>query len=122
MILSKNYRQILKPLANVSPMMVFIFGIALLSTACNLEPYRPDDANYVAGDGNRRVCRSEAATGTRLSSRICKTAEEWEAIDEAEARSGSEYMRKTDDRSTVTSGTQPGGDAYAGQGTTAVSQ
>jgi len=31
------------------------------------------------GDPNRRVCRTQGATGTRLAtSKICKTAREWE--------------------------------------------
>jgi len=30
------------------------------------------------GDGSRRVCRTIRATGTRLSNRVCRTAQEWE--------------------------------------------
>lgn len=40
---------------------------------------RRNERNTATGDLNRRVCRSQGATGSRLAgAKICKTAREWE--------------------------------------------
>ena len=35
-------------------------------------------AEQIEGDPDRMVCKREKETGSRLSSRVCKTAREWE--------------------------------------------
>jgi len=118
------------PITSLRPLLVCILGLALLTVACETAPTRQssssDTANLsgekVATVKEKLVCRREERTGSHFKTSICKYQREWDAIDEVELRSSAEYMRKTDDRSAVTSGTGPGGDAYSGQGMTPTSQ
>ena len=122
--IGKIYRPLTRPL------LAGVLGMALLTVACETTPARQssssDAANLsgekVASTQAKLVCRSEERTGSHFKTRICKYEREWEAIDEAELRTSAEYIRKSDDRATVTSGTGPGGDAYSGGGMTPNSQ
>ena len=39
---------------------------------------RVDGSQQIAGDPDSIICRREKETGTRMSTRVCKTAREWE--------------------------------------------
>lgn len=115
-----------KSMVILRPKLLCVLGMTLLAVACETAPTRQSSSNLagenVAGNKPKLVCREEERTGSHFKNRICKYQAEWDAIDEAELKSSSEYMRKTDDRSAVTSGTPAGGDAYSGGGTTPNSQ
>lgn len=51
-------------------------AIAIQSGARTQQPAEGSSAS--AGDPNRRICVSEAITGSRMARRVCRTAREWE--------------------------------------------
>lgn len=62
-----------------------IFGLMLalaMSAGCASSPDTASERNGAStameGDPDRMVCRREKETGSRLASRTCKTAAEWE--------------------------------------------
>ena len=41
-------------------------------------PTRVDGSQQIAGDPNAIICKREQETGSRMTTRVCKTAREWE--------------------------------------------
>jgi len=57
--------------------------LALMAGCASSPDTPPATAGYasteqIEGDPNRMVCKSQQETGSRLSTRVCKTAAEWE--------------------------------------------
>ncbi len=59
-------------------MLKVVAGLALIGTA--IAPLSAQDAPAEPVK-SKKVCRSSADTGSRLSKRTCKTKEEWAAVD-----------------------------------------
>jgi hypothetical protein len=58
-----------------------IFGVMLvlaIVAGCASSPDTASASNAIEGDPDRIVCRRIKETGSRLASRKCKTAAEWE--------------------------------------------
>ena len=78
--------------ANGTPVFVALFVLALVA-GCESTPDAPPapggyaSVEQIEGDPDRMVCERRKETGSRLSSRVCKTAREWEQqrIDNQEA-------------------------------------
>ena len=70
--------------ANSIPTTVAAVLSIVFVAGCASTPDEPTaSAGYasveqIEGDPNRMVCRRQKETGSRLSSRVCKTAREWE--------------------------------------------
>lgn len=72
---------------------IAVLSITVLVAACASTSDTSDAATGYAsveqleGDPDRMVCKRQKETGSRLSSRVCKTAREWEQerIDNQEA-------------------------------------
>ena len=60
--------------AGVLLTIVLIAGCASPESAST----RVDGSEQIAGDPNAIICRREQETGSRMSTRVCKTAREWE--------------------------------------------
>ena len=85
--------------------MAALLSLGLIAGCASSPDAQPATAGYastaqIEGDPDRMVCKRQKETGSRLSSRVCKTAREWEQerLDNQEAirnatRSG---MRPTD--------------------------
>lgn len=63
---------------------------ALLAVAVAGTPVVP----VVKKANDRLVCKSEARTGTRFTTRICKTKDEWEAISEQNIRDAHDMINR----------------------------
>ncbi len=65
---------------------LLILAVAMLPVAASAEDKpKPDD---------RMICKREKKTGTRFTTKICKTAAQWEAISEAAYRATGEMMNR----------------------------
>ena len=64
------------PIKKISGMTT-VLSIMGLVAGCAGTP-DADSAANMADDPDRMVCKREKETGSRLSSRVCKTAGEWE--------------------------------------------
>lgn len=74
--------------------MIFSRGVALVVTAlCLASPLAAKDKKPV--DPNKRVCRSEVPTGSRMSKSICHTAAEWAQIDADNAATAQTMQDRT---------------------------
>ena len=69
---------------------LMIAGMAALAAGCSttdVETEASDDANYVADaavekSDQQYICKRAQPTGSRISERICLTAEEWDKVEE----------------------------------------
>lgn len=69
-----------------------------LAAAVVLPPIAVAAAEEPAREKERRICRREPTTGTRMASpRVCMTKREWEAVDER----AKDDMRSMQNRQTV---------------------
>ena len=69
-----------------------ILAIAAVASACSTTGARsaaeggaPEESNYVARaepEEEKMICRREQPTGSRISERICLTAEDWDKIEQ----------------------------------------
>ena len=59
-----------------STLMAFVLlaGCASSESSSN----RVDGSQQIAGDPNAIICKRQQETGSRMSTRVCKTAAEWE--------------------------------------------
>ncbi|QDX27245.1 hypothetical protein FPZ54_15360 [Sphingomonas suaedae] len=72
----------------------FGFAIALASAAPS-----GDDNVVAAPVKEKKICKAEAATGTRLARRkICRTAAEWDAIQKQAVQDAREIQDNTQNR------------------------
>lgn len=69
----------------MNPLRQGVFTLAALlgafaaaGCASSSEAQRFDGSAQIAGDPDAIICRREKETGSRLSTRVCKTAREWE--------------------------------------------
>lgn len=98
--------------ANSIPVFAALLSLAL-AAGCGSTPDAPPapggyaSVEQIEGDPDRMVCERRKETGSRLSSRVCKTAREWEQerIDNQEAI-----------RNATRSGVRPGDMPSAGGG------
>lgn len=63
--------------------VVAVFCLAISAGCASGPDAEPAPGGYasveqIEGDPNRMVCQRQKETGSRLSSRVCKTAAEWE--------------------------------------------
>lgn len=68
---------------NISGFVVALFCLAIAAGCASGLDAESAPAGYasveqIEGDPDRMVCRRQKETGSRLSSRVCKTAAEWE--------------------------------------------
>lgn len=85
----------------IRPMLVF--GLAVFATACASESVKPTSVASTApaaADG-AVFCREVEVTGTRFRRRVCRTQEEWSALDEEQRAAGQAFTRDTQGNSTV---------------------
>ena len=70
-----------------------ILAVAAIASGCSTTPESPsagngasEEANYLAKadteDKETLICRRERPTGSRISEKICLTAEDWEKIEQ----------------------------------------
>ena len=51
---------------------------AVLAGCASSDSGRLDGSEQIAGDPNAIICKRQQETGSRMSTRVCKTASEWE--------------------------------------------
>lgn len=56
--------------------LVFVYGCAAPGDSSAQSGYA--SVEQIEGDPDEMVCKREKETGSRLSSRVCKTVREWE--------------------------------------------
>lgn len=71
------------PAKSIPVAMVALLSLAVAAGCASSPAASPASSRYgsveqVEGNPNRMVCYREKDTGSRLSTRICKTAAEWE--------------------------------------------
>ncbi|MFL9840066.1 hypothetical protein ABS767_03740 [Sphingomonas sp. ST-64] len=77
-------------------MLVAAFGLAFALVSAT--PVA-EDAVTAAPAKPKKICKAEAATGTRLSRRkVCRTAAEWEAIQKQAVQDAREIQDNTQNR------------------------
>jgi hypothetical protein len=67
--------------------VALVLTAVLFSAGCEATSSTPDSTNYVANaepdSGEERlICRREQPTGSRISERICLTAEDWDKMEQ----------------------------------------
>lgn len=62
-------------------MLALILSLALSTTVA--EPEQPTTTTTAKPEKAKKVCRADNTTGSRLKTRICKTQEEWDAMNAA---------------------------------------
>jgi len=76
-----------------------LYGTALMAgllmTGCASQP---DGVTAQAADPNKKICRAEQNTESRIPQRMCKTRAEWEAYDARERESGDDYRQANQQR------------------------
>ena len=88
-----------KPIAKVSAAMAIaamLAGTAFVSATS--VSAAPDKQKSAAGDPSRRVCRTVVPSGSRLTSRVCRTQAEW---DEARTKTQEGLLRTQTNESTL---------------------
>lgn len=100
------------PAKSIPGTITVFLSLAVFAGCASTPDSSPSSGGYVSaeqieGDPDRMVCRREKETGSRLSSRVCKTAREWEQerLDNQEAI-----------RNATRSGVRPGDMPTAGGG------
>ena len=60
--------------------MISTFLCITLASGCasSSDSNRVDGSEQIAGDPNAIICKRQQETGSRMSTRVCKTAGEWE--------------------------------------------
>jgi hypothetical protein len=62
--------------------ILLVMASLAFAAGCASSPDTPPGAyasiDQIEGDPDRMVCRQQKETGSRLSTRVCKTAREWE--------------------------------------------
>ena len=95
------------PVRGIPGTIALMLSVAFVA-GCASTPDDPSaQAGYASADPDRMVCKRQKETGSRLSSRVCKTAREWEQerLDNKEAL-----------RNATNSGARPGNMPTAGGG------
>ena len=69
--------------ADSIPVFAVLLSLTLVAGCGSTPDAPPAPAGYasvgqIEGDPDRMVCKRQKETGSRLSSRVCKTAREWE--------------------------------------------
>ena len=70
-----------------------ILAVAAIASGCSTTPESPSAGNGASGEANylakadtedkeTLICRRERPTGSRISERICLTAEDWDKIEQ----------------------------------------
>jgi hypothetical protein len=78
------------------------FALVLAVTMATPALAQTDAASSAKPEKPKKICRDEGATGTIFTKRICHTAAEWHAIDEANSHA-TDAMRN---RSTAVEGSR----------------
>ncbi len=86
-------------LAAISCRLGLMAVISLLTAACATESANQAGSVSTASDGSvaqthKQQCRSEKRTGTNFPKRMCKSTEEWAAIDSQQHGDAYDYTRQ----------------------------
>lgn len=65
---------------------------AVVLTACASAPATEGGAEVASADGDK-ICRREAAMGSNMPQRVCKTREEWNATSKADQAGVDDFKR-----------------------------
>lgn len=102
----------------VSAMLILIPAAALAADPSGAPASGAVASNTISATSKpRKICREEIRTGTRFSTQICKTKEEWDAeaekardtVDDWSRKSGGRYSGGADSGGGVKSGVGIGG-------------
>jgi hypothetical protein len=111
----------------VLPKFVLALGVTLLTVACATQPAATADTagqavtapqlapaaaapNAVASaEEPAKLCRSMQVTGTNFRERVCRTADEWNAIQRSERRAVQEFSRQSSENAAVNGNNSPRG-------------
>lgn len=66
-----EYMEVSMGLKSIARAAMFAIGVGALATGAGLSAKKPKD------DTSKRVCKTVMPTGSRMTTRICKTPEEW---------------------------------------------
>lgn len=73
-----------------SAAVLFAFTLALADPAAVQAPTTPPAKVEKASDADQVICKSEAVTGTRFTTRVCRTKGQWEE----DAREARDYVNR----------------------------
>jgi hypothetical protein len=74
-------------------MLILILSLALSAAPADSVAATPTTPVAAKPEKPKKICRADGTTGSRLKSRICKTQEEWDAMnrsmkDDVRAKTG----------------------------------
>ncbi len=64
-------------------MLTILLSLALSAAAMDSASDQAAGTSDAKPEKAKKICRSDGTTGSRLKSRICKTQEEWDAMNNA---------------------------------------